>query len=105
MEGWRGQLRARALVLAGREEEGLEVAEEAARVCRERAMLWAYPVAMLTLARARAATGVDGVAEAFEEAERVARECGATTLLMDIEEEKAQLGRVPAASTDSEAPL
>ncbi len=92
MEGWRGQLRARALVLVGREEEGLEVAEEAARVTRERGMLWSYPVAMLTLARARAATGADGVAEAFEEAERIARESGATTLLMDIEEEKAQLG-------------
>jgi len=92
MEGWRGQLRARALILVGREEEALEVAEEAARVSRERQMLWTYPVAMLTLARARAAAGADGVAEAFEEAERVARECGAMTLLMDIEEEKAQLG-------------
>ncbi|HVD40495.1 MAG TPA: adenylate/guanylate cyclase domain-containing protein [Solirubrobacterales bacterium] len=91
MEGWRGQLRARALVLCGREEEGLEVAEEAARVTRERGMLWSYPVAVLTLARARAAAGADGVAEAFEEAERVARETGATTLLMDIEEEKAQI--------------
>jgi class 3 adenylate cyclase/tetratricopeptide (TPR) repeat protein len=92
MEGWRGQLRARALVLVGRAEEGLEVAEEAARVTRERGMLWSYPVAMLTLARARAAAGAEGVAEAFEEAERVARESGATTLLMDIAEEKAQIG-------------
>ena len=101
MEGWRGQLRARALVSVGREEEGLEVAEEAARICRERAMLWAYPVAMLTLARARAAGGVDGVAEAFEEAERVARDCGATTLLMDIEEERAQIGQGAAAKPRS----
>ena len=92
MEGWRGQLRARALVLVGRAEEGLEVAEQAARVTRERGMLWSYPVAMLTLARARSAAGAEGVAEAFEEAERVARESGATTLLMDIEEEKAQIG-------------
>jgi class 3 adenylate cyclase/tetratricopeptide (TPR) repeat protein len=97
MEGWRGQLRARALVLVGREEEALEVAEKAARVTRERGMLWSYPVAMLTLARARAAAGADGVAEAFEEAERVARETGATTLLMDIEEEKAQIGTGAAA--------
>jgi class 3 adenylate cyclase/tetratricopeptide (TPR) repeat protein len=91
MEGWRGQLRARALVLVGREEEALEVAEEAARVCRERGMLWTYPVAMLTLARARAAAGADGVSEAFDEAERVARETGATTLLMDIDAERQQL--------------
>jgi class 3 adenylate cyclase len=91
MEGWRGQLRARALILVGREQEGLEVAEAAARIAREREMLWSYPVAMLTLARARSAAGMDGVDEAFDEAERVARETGATTLLMDIEAEREQL--------------
>jgi class 3 adenylate cyclase/tetratricopeptide (TPR) repeat protein len=92
MEGWRGQLRARALVLVGRTDEGLELAEKSARIARERGMLWAYPVAMLTLARARAAAGAPGVDEAFDEAERVARETGATTLLMDIEEEREQAG-------------
>jgi len=99
MEGWRGQLRARALVLVGRADEGLEVAEESARVARERGMLWSYPVAMLTLARARAAAGAPGVSEAFDEAERVARETGATTLMMDIEEEREQVGAggAPAA--------
>ena len=97
MDGWRGQLRARALAAVGRTDEAVEVAEEAARVTRERGMLWSYPVAMLTLARARAAAGVDGVEEAFREAERVARETGATTLLMDIETEREQLG----SSTES----
>ncbi|HKF81839.1 MAG TPA: adenylate/guanylate cyclase domain-containing protein [Solirubrobacterales bacterium] len=91
MDGWRGQLRARALTLIGRTDEALEVAEAAARVSRERGMLWSYPVAMLTLARARAAAGAGGVNEAFEEAERVARETGATTLLMDIAAEREQL--------------
>jgi class 3 adenylate cyclase/tetratricopeptide (TPR) repeat protein len=91
MEGWRGQLRARALVLVGREDEALELAEQAARVARERGMLWSYPVAMLTLARARAAAGAEGVNAAFEESERVARETGATTLLMDIAAEREQL--------------
>ncbi|HEX6781267.1 MAG TPA: adenylate/guanylate cyclase domain-containing protein [Solirubrobacterales bacterium] len=91
MEGWRGQLRARALVLVGRVDEGLEVAEEAARIARERGMMWSYPVAVLTLARARAAAGAEGVNEAFAEAERVARETGATTLLMDIDAEREQL--------------
>jgi len=91
MEGWRGQLRARALVLVGRTDEGLELAEEAARIARERGMMWSYPVAMLTLARARAAAGAKGADEAFSEAERVARETGATTLLMDIEAEREQL--------------
>jgi class 3 adenylate cyclase/tetratricopeptide (TPR) repeat protein len=92
MEGWRGQLRARALIQVGRVAEALEVAEEAARVSGERGMLWSYPVAVLTLARARAAAGVDGVEEAFDEAERVARECGSETLLMDIATEREQLG-------------
>lgn len=92
MEGWRGQLRARALVQVGRTDEALRVAEEAARICREREMLWSYPVAVLTLARVRAAAGADGVEEAFDEAERVARECGAATLLMDIAGEREQLG-------------
>jgi class 3 adenylate cyclase len=92
MEGWRGQLRARTLLGVGRVAEALELAEEAARVSRERGMLWSYPVAVLTLARARAAAEVGGVDEAFEEAERVARECGATTLLMDIATEREQLG-------------
>lgn len=91
MEGWRGQLRARALLLVGREDEGLEVAEEAARVARERGMLWSYPVAMLTLARARTAAGAEGASEALAESERVAREQGATTLLMDIETERELL--------------
>jgi class 3 adenylate cyclase/tetratricopeptide (TPR) repeat protein len=91
MEGWRGQLRARALVLVGRADEGLAVAEEAAGIARERGMMWSYPVAMLTLARARAAAGAKGVNEAFAEAERVARETGATTLMMDIEAEREQL--------------
>jgi adenylate cyclase len=92
MEGWRGQLRARTLIQVGRVAEGLEVAEEAARISGERGMLWSYPVAVLTLGRARAAAGVDGVEEAFDEAERVARECGATTLLMDIATEREQIG-------------
>jgi class 3 adenylate cyclase/tetratricopeptide (TPR) repeat protein len=92
MDGWRGQLRARALTLVGRTDEALEVAEAAARISRERGMLWSYPVAMLTLARARAAAGVEGVREAFDEAERVARETGATTLLADIGAEREQLG-------------
>jgi class 3 adenylate cyclase/tetratricopeptide (TPR) repeat protein len=92
MEGWRGQLRARTLIQVGRVAEGLELAEEAARISGERGMLWSYPVAVLTLARARAAVGVDGVEEAFEEAERVARECGSETLLMDIATEREQLG-------------
>jgi class 3 adenylate cyclase/tetratricopeptide (TPR) repeat protein len=91
MEGWRGQLRARALIHVGRADEALEAAERAARVSRERGMLWSYPVAMLTLARARAAAGIEGVNEALDEAERVARDTGAMTLIEDIRAEREQL--------------
>jgi class 3 adenylate cyclase/tetratricopeptide (TPR) repeat protein len=92
MEAWRMQIRAQALTRLGRAEEAVEVAERAAAVAREREMLWTYPVAMLALARARKAAGRDGAVEALEESERVARECGALTLLLDIEAEKQELG-------------
>ncbi|HEY0317678.1 MAG TPA: AAA family ATPase [Solirubrobacterales bacterium] len=89
MEAWRAQLRAQALTAAGRADEAIEVAEGAARVALERGMLWTYPVAMLALARARKAAGRDGFGEALEEAERVARETKAMSLLVEIEAEKA----------------
>jgi class 3 adenylate cyclase/tetratricopeptide (TPR) repeat protein len=92
MEAWRLQLRAQALTRLGRAEEAVEVAERAARIAREREMMWTYPVAMLALARARAGAAVDGAEEALLEAERAARETNARTLLVDIEAEKEQLG-------------
>jgi phosphotransacetylase len=91
MEAWRAQIRAQALTAVGRAEEAVEVAESAARVAKKRGMLWTYPVAMLALSRARKAAGRDGVAEALEEAERIARETKAMSLLVDIEAEKGQL--------------
>jgi class 3 adenylate cyclase/tetratricopeptide (TPR) repeat protein len=95
MEAWRLQLRSQALTRLGRAEEGVAVAEEAARISHERGMLWTYPVTMLALARARRAAGLDGFREALEESERAARQTHALTLLIDIEAEKQQLG--PAA--------
>lgn len=91
MEGWRAQMRARALLAVGRDAEALEAAEHSARVSRERGMLWNYPVALLNLARARAACRVEGVGEALAEAARLAGETGATSLLADIEKEKEVL--------------
>jgi tetratricopeptide (TPR) repeat protein len=91
MEAWRAQLRAQALTAAGRPGEAIEVAERAGRIALQRGMLWTYPVAMLALSRARRAAGREGVAEALEEAERVARQTKAETLLLDIELEKKQL--------------
>ena len=56
-EAWRGTLRARALLGAGRTAEALEQAEAAAEISREREMHWQLPGALLTLAQARAAAG------------------------------------------------
>lgn len=92
MEAWRTHLRAKALLGVGRTDEAVEVAERAADIARERGMRWTLPLALLALARARVATGRDGALEALEEAERVARETEALTILLDIEPELEALG-------------
>jgi class 3 adenylate cyclase/tetratricopeptide (TPR) repeat protein len=76
MDAWRGTIRARALLGAGRAEEALEQAEKAAAGSRQRQMHWQLPPALLVLAQARAATGADGAREAFEEATETARRLG-----------------------------
>jgi class 3 adenylate cyclase/tetratricopeptide (TPR) repeat protein len=91
MASWRAQLRSQALREVGRVEEAIEVAESAAEEARVRGMMWTYPTALLALARARAAAGREGVAEALEESARVALETGAKTLLIDIEAEREAL--------------
>jgi class 3 adenylate cyclase/tetratricopeptide (TPR) repeat protein len=92
MEAWRLQLRAQALTRLGRAEEGVAVAEQAARIALERGMMWTYPVTLLALARALTAADRDGVEEALAEAERVSRDKGMLTLVVDIEAEKEQVG-------------
>jgi class 3 adenylate cyclase/tetratricopeptide (TPR) repeat protein len=92
MEGWRKQMRAQALTGVGRVEEAIEVAEEAVRASGERGMLWSYPIANLALARARVAAGREGVGEALDDAERVAEQTGAISLLNDIRKERHSLG-------------
>jgi class 3 adenylate cyclase/tetratricopeptide (TPR) repeat protein len=85
MEAWRAAVRAEALTGVGRAREALELAEEAARIARERGMRWALPTALLATARAREAAGEDGVREALDEATAVAEETGALTSLAAIE--------------------
>jgi class 3 adenylate cyclase/tetratricopeptide (TPR) repeat protein len=92
MAPWRAQLRSQALREVGRVDEAVEVAEWAAATARERGMMWSYPIAMLSLGRARLAAGREGAAEALAEAQRVARETRAETLLLDIDAELEQLG-------------
>jgi tetratricopeptide (TPR) repeat protein len=90
-EGWRGVLRARALLGLGRVEEALAQAEWAAETARRRGMDWQLPPALHTLARARAAAGAPGVAEALDEATAVAENRGQETVLRQIETDRAAL--------------
>jgi class 3 adenylate cyclase len=84
-EGWRASLRSRALLGLGRPDEALAQAQWAADTARRRGMHWQLPPALLTLAQARAAQGVTGVAEALEEAATVAASHGHEMTLRRIE--------------------
>jgi class 3 adenylate cyclase/tetratricopeptide (TPR) repeat protein len=92
MENWRSALRAEALAGVGRAEEGVELAEEAARKARERGMRWSLPLCLLASARAREAAGAGGVLEALDEAAAIAEETGAALTLAAVEEERERLG-------------
>jgi class 3 adenylate cyclase/tetratricopeptide (TPR) repeat protein len=88
-EAWRAALHAQALTRLGRVDEGLERAEYAARIAREREMRWSQPRTLRALAEARAAAGdAEGAAETFDEAAEVARQVGSVMELQEIE--KAQ---------------
>ena len=91
MESWRDALRAQALAGVGRTEEGIEMAEHSVRIARERGLRWSLPLALLAVARTRAAAGAGGVHEALDEAAAVAEETGAVTSLTSIEEEREAL--------------
>ncbi len=85
METWRGGLRAQALIGIGRAEEGLELAEWATALARERGMLWSLPLALQAVAVGRAASGRDGIDAALDEAAEVAERTGAMTSLQAVE--------------------
>jgi adenylate cyclase len=92
MEAWRAALRAQALIGVGRAAEGLELAEWAAGVARERGMLWSLPLDLQAIAIARSALAIEGADSALDEAERVARDTGATISLESIEATRQTLG-------------
>lgn len=92
MESWRAGLRSEALTGVGRAEEGLELAEWATGIARERGMLWSLPSALQAMAIARAALGHDGAEEALDEAAEVAMRTGATVSLEAVEATRATLG-------------
>jgi class 3 adenylate cyclase/tetratricopeptide (TPR) repeat protein len=91
MEAWRAALRARALAGVGRTDEAVALATEASEIARERGMLWSLPLAILSVARARAAAGDTEIEEALDEAAEIAGETGAMTTLAAIEEEREVL--------------
>ena len=90
-EAWRGTLRARALLGAGRLEEALEQAESAVNSSRDREMHWQLPGALLTLAQASAATGTDGVEQALEEATALCERLDHRMTLRKIDADRAIL--------------
>ena len=92
METWRAGLRSEALTGVGRAEEGLELAQWAVGVARERGMLWSLPLALQAVAIASTALGRDGAEEALDEAAEVARGTGAMISLEAVETTRATLG-------------
>jgi adenylate cyclase len=92
METWRAGLRAEALTGVGRAEEGLELAEWAAAVARERGMLWSLPLDLQAVAIARTALGRAGAEQALDEAAEVAKGTGAMISLEAVETTRATLG-------------
>ncbi len=91
MEAWRAAIRAEALLGVGRAAEAAELARWASDVARERGLRWSQPAALLALGRARAAAGIDGVAEALDEGAAVAAATGARLSLESIEEARDEL--------------
>jgi len=92
METWRAGLRSEALTGVGRAEEGLELAEWATAVARERGMLWSLPLTLQAVAIARVATGRDGAGGALDEAAEVARGTGAMVSLEAVETTRETIG-------------
>jgi len=88
-EAWRGTLRARALLGAGRAEQALAQAEAAVEISREREMHWQLPSALLILAQARAANGAGGVEQALAEAAAICERLDHRLTLRKVEAERA----------------
>jgi class 3 adenylate cyclase/tetratricopeptide (TPR) repeat protein len=91
-EAWRRALRAQSLVAVGRTAEGLEEAERAVEVAREREMRWSQPRTLRALAAARAASGdPEGAAAALDQAGEAAHEIGFRTELDAIEADRERI--------------
>jgi class 3 adenylate cyclase len=91
LEAWRDAVRAEALTGLGRADEAVQLAAQAAEVATKRELRWSLPLTLLALARARVASGEDGVSEALDEAAVVATETGSLTTLDAVEAERDAL--------------
>jgi class 3 adenylate cyclase/tetratricopeptide (TPR) repeat protein len=92
MEGWRSQIRAKALTGLGRIDEAIEEAEWAVKVSCERGLFWSLPIAQLALGRALHEAGREKQAlEVLDEACCVAKETNALTCVAEIEAERDAL--------------
>jgi tetratricopeptide (TPR) repeat protein len=91
LEAWRAAVRAEALTGLGRVDEAIEIAAWAADVAAKRELRWSEPLALLALARARAAAGEAGAEEALDKAAAVATETGQLTALDAVEAERDTL--------------
>jgi adenylate cyclase len=92
MEGWRSQIRAKALTGVGRIEEAIEEAEWAVKVSCERGLNWSLPIAQLALGQALHAGGREKEAlEVLDEACCVAERTNALTCIAEIEAERDAL--------------
>jgi tetratricopeptide (TPR) repeat protein len=95
-EAWRAALNGQALTRLGRVEEGLERAEYAARIAREREMRWSAPRTLRALAEARAASGdLKGAAKALDESAAVARQTGSVVELEETEKARETVSAAP----------
>jgi adenylate cyclase len=91
-EAWRAALRAEALTGVGRIDEGLEEAERAATIARDRGMRWSLPRTLRSLGKARAAAGqVEAAGEALDEGAEAARQVGSVVELGEIEKARESL--------------
>jgi len=92
MEGWRSQIRAKALTGVGRVDEAIEEAEWAVKVSRERGLNWSLPIAQLALGQALHAGGREKEAlGVLDEACCVAERTNALTCVAEIEAERDAL--------------
>jgi tetratricopeptide (TPR) repeat protein len=91
-EAWRAALRSEALTGVGRVEEGLEEAERAATIARDRGMRWSLPRTLRSLGKARAAAGQgEAAGEALDAGAEAARQVGSLVELGEIEKARESL--------------